>query len=173
MAILGALLGYVLPDMWLSNCVKRRQTLIERELAQFLDFWTSAVEAGLDLMPAVERIVVKLQGPLAHEFKLALQEVAVGYPRSVALEHLADRCGVPDLTQVIAVLVAAEQWGASVAEQLRACSQELWKQRTARARSRAGQISVAMQGPLLLLTLPGFLLMIMAPVAWHLQTLFN
>ena len=172
-AVLGGLLGAVYPDLWLNALLRKRQLRIERDLAQFLDYWTAAVEAGLDLMPAVERVSKRVTGPLAQEFHLALQEVDVGFPRAVALQHVSERCGVPDLSQVISVLVSADRFGTSVAEQLRVDYRELWLQRTARARMRAAQVGVAMRGPLLFLILPGLLVMMLSPVLWHLKTLFG
>lgn len=171
-AVIGAI-GLLLPDAWLKAKVKLRQTQIERELLQFCDYWLAAVEAGLELMTAVGRVAQRVSGPLGYEFRLAEQEVAVGYPTGVALTNLARRCGVTDLDQVVAVLIAADRYGTSIADQLRIAVRELRALRSARARQRAAQIGVSMKAPLLALILPGILLLMLAPVAFHLAALFQ
>lgn len=172
-AVVGAIMGAIYPGVWLQRQVRRRQLQIARDLSKFLALWTAAVEAGLDLMPAVERVCRRLPGPLATEFQLALQEVSIGYPPAMALKHVADRCGVADLTQVVSLLIGADRWGTSVAEQLRVATRELSGQRTARARAKAGQISVLMRGPMLACELPGLLILMLAPVMWQMQILFR
>lgn len=153
--ILGGLVGAMAPDYWLHKRIKQRQILIARDLSEFLDAWVEAVDSGLDLMPAVEQVAANMPGHLSDEFRLAGQEVMVGYDRTLALQNVASRCGVPELTQVMATLTSAERFGTSVADQLRAAAQQLHAQRLARARAKAAQIGVAMRGPLTLLILPG------------------
>lgn len=170
---LGGLVGAMVPDYWLQKRTRQRQISIARDLSEFLDAWVEAVDSGMDLMPAVEQVAANMPGPLSDEFRLANQEVIVGYDRSLALQNVASRCGVPELTQVMATLTSAERFGTSVADQLRAAAQQLHVQRLARARAKAAQIGVAMRGPLTLLILPGLFMMLLVPVLFHLVTAFR
>lgn len=170
---LGGIVGAIGPDYWLQKQIRQRQILIARDLSEFLDAWCEAVDSGLDLMPAVEQVAANMPGPLSTEFRLASQEVMIGYDRTTALQNVAARCGVPELTQVMATLTSAERFGSSVAEQLRAAAQQLHAQRLARARAKAAQIGVAMRGPLTLLILPGLFMMLLVPVLFHLISAFR
>jgi tight adherence protein C len=173
LALGGAVVGLYLPEMWLNGEIKKRQQHIERDLVQFVGLWHAAAEAGLDLMPAIDQIVRQVEGPLAQgpltaEFRRAAQQVSIGYSVSVALNQLAERCGVPELTGVINYLVMADRYGTGVVEPLRQAELNLLAQRTNQARSRAGAVNVALRGPMFMMIV-GMIIFLMGPVVLMLK----
>lgn len=163
LAVGGAVAGLVLPDMWLASEISKRQLRIREDLVQFVGLWRGAVEAGLDLMPAVERIIPEVKGPLSREFALAAHQVQVGRPLSVALYQVAERCGVPELTAVITALVQADRYGIGVIEPLRREEAHLLSQRANQARSKAAAVNVTLRMPMLLIML-GMIILLLGPV---------
>src|SRR5580700_3058405 len=64
-AITGAVFGYFLPELWLSDMTKARNLKLLKALPFFLDIVTMAVEAGLSLGSALQQALQQLPpGPL-------------------------------------------------------------------------------------------------------------
>jgi tight adherence protein C len=53
------ILGFVLPDIWLNDTRKRRESAVIRAMPIYLDFITMAVEAGLNLQSALGQAMEK------------------------------------------------------------------------------------------------------------------
>ena len=79
---IGLLIGFMLPDFYLSNRAQSRNATILRSLADALDLLTISVEAGLAFDAGVQRVTEKLKGPLSEEFKRAGQEMRIGKSRA-------------------------------------------------------------------------------------------
>ena len=92
--IIGALLGYTIPEFWLGGRVKKRQKAILLMIPDALDLLTISVRAGLGFDAALAKVVEKLQGPLSDEFRRALAEVRVGKARRDALRDIVARTEV-------------------------------------------------------------------------------
>src|SRR5262249_38507348 len=90
--VLGAVLGFWLPDVYLQAKISARQTSIKHHLPGFIDLSALALESGLDLLAAIERILEKMKpNVLRDELATLLQETRLGTPRKEALQHLAFR----------------------------------------------------------------------------------
>src|SRR5215472_14168916 len=78
LVIAGALgiLGWKVPDLWLSLQVDKRRTAITRALPDALDLIVVCVEAGNALEAALANVARKLRGPLAEELERTLQEIS-------------------------------------------------------------------------------------------------
>src|SRR3990172_255198 len=109
--LMFALVGWMLPGMWLKGRLKGRQKLVIKGLPDALDLVTTCVEAGLGLDGALARVAEKSSGPLAGELTRMLREVAMGKMRREELTELADRIGVEELTSFVNAIIQAEQLG--------------------------------------------------------------
>src|SRR5207247_8873005 len=67
-----AILGFLLPEFWLSRRIKRRQKQILLAVPDTLDLLTISVRAGLSFDGALAKVVEKTHGPLADVFRRAL-----------------------------------------------------------------------------------------------------
>ena len=117
-----AVVGYLLPNLWLKQRVQSRQKDIDRGLPDALDLMVTCVEAGLGLDAAVQRVAheIGLARPvLAEELTLTFLEVKAGVRRTDAFRRLADRTGVQDLKTLAATLNQTDLFGTSVARALR------------------------------------------------------
>jgi tight adherence protein C len=63
-----ALLGYILPGMWLQSTIDRRKQGIVKALPDALDLLTICVEAGLGFDSAMRRVAEKWESDLSMEF---------------------------------------------------------------------------------------------------------
>jgi tight adherence protein C len=164
--------GYVFPRTWLKGKVKHKQKLVIRSLPDNLDLITTCVEAGLGLDAALSRVAERGQGPLPAELQHMLRDVSMGKLRREAMQEMADRIGVEELTNFINSIIQAEQLGVGIAQVLRVQSDQLRMQRRQRAEKSAHEAPIKMIFPLVLLIFPSFLAVILAPAVIRIATAF-
>jgi tight adherence protein C len=170
---IGALLGFLLPTYWLRMKVSSRKHGIQRALPDALDMLTIGVEAGLAFETAMMRVGEKWDNPLTREFKRAVAEMRVGMSREDALTRMAGRCGVPELSTFVAVLVQSHQLGVSIAQVLHSQAAEMRMKRRQRAEELARQAGIKMIIPLALFILPSLFVVILGPAVPRLANLFS
>ncbi|MCH7809739.1 MAG: type II secretion system F family protein [Chloroflexi bacterium] len=165
-------LGYKLPRMWLKGRVKAKQKVVILGLPDNLDLITTCVEAGLGLDAALARVAEQSQGPLSIELQRMLRDVAMGKLRREAMQEMADRVGVEELSYFIASIIQAEKLGVGIAQVLRVQSDQLRMQRRQRAERLANEAPIKMIFPLVLLIFPAFLAVILAPAVIRISETF-
>jgi tight adherence protein C len=149
------------PSFWLSATIKKRRTEILLDLPYFIDLVTLSVEAGLDFQIALQRVVQKSDpGALRDELHLMLQEIKMGKTRAEALRALALRVGVQDITSFAAVLIQADQLGASIGQVLRAQADKMRTERFQRAEKAGAQAATKVLLPIMLFILPALFLVV-------------
>ena len=159
--------GVMLPFLWLARGARIRRQDIWKRLADAFDMVTVCVEAGLGLDAALRQVAGKAKGPLAEEVALTLREVAMGRPRREALEALAHRVDIPEMTTFVNAVIQAEQLGTSLGRVLRSQSYGLRTQRRQRAEEIANQAPVKMVFPLVVFMMPTFFIVTLGPIGIH------
>jgi tight adherence protein C len=161
--IIGALLGYTVPEFWLGGRVKKRQKAIIMMIPDALDLLTISVRAGLGFDAALGKVVEKLKGPLSDEFRRALAEVRVGKARRDALRDIVPRTEVGPLTNFIGAIIQAEQLGVSISKVLQVQSEQLRIERRQRAEEMAAKAPIKMLFPLVGCIFPSLFIVILGP----------
>ncbi len=162
-----ALLGFILPGMWLRSTMDRRKVNITRALPDALDLLTICVEAGLGFDSALKRVAEKWDNDLSTEFGRVLQEVQLGRIRREALRSMSDRLEVSDVTTFIAAVVQAEQLGVSLSKVLRIQSDQMRVKRRQIAEKKAQEAPVKMVVPMVFLIFPSLLLVLLGPAGFQ------
>jgi len=158
-------LGFIFPAMNIKERAKVRQKTIALQLPDTLDLLTISVEAGLDFMSAMRRVVEKHRpGPLKEELERFFKQTELGRPRREALREMANRVQLQDLSAVVSSLIQADRLGVSIGPILRAQSDMLRIRRGQRAEKAAQEAPVKMLAPLMVCILPSVFIMILAPV---------
>jgi tight adherence protein C len=160
-----AVLGFLMPRIWLGNRVRHRQKEILKSLPDAFDLITTCVEAGLGLDAALAKVAEKVEGPFAEELLISLKEISLGKMRRDALKELGERTGVPDLVSFINAVVQAETMGTSIASVLRVQAEQMRTRRRQRAEQQAYQAPVKMIFPLVLCIFPTLFIVILGPAA--------
>jgi len=166
LALAGAGLGYMLPNIVLGRLAKKRQHRIRLSLPDALDLLVVSVEAGLGLDQALVRVGDELSvthPDLSDELRLINLELRAGKPRSEALHNLGARTGVDDLVSLVAMLVQTDKFGTSVAQSLRVHSQSLRTKRRQRAEEAAAKTGVKMVFPLVFCIFPALYVVTLGP----------
>jgi tight adherence protein C len=157
--------GFYFPLANIRDRMRKRHATLMLELPDTLDLLAISVEAGLDFMTAMKRVVEKLKaGPLREELERFFKQIELGRPRREALRELADRAQLSDLNAVVSALVQADRLGASIGPVLIVQSDMLRKRRAQRAEKAAQEAPVKMLAPLLLCIFPAVFIMILGPV---------
>jgi len=163
---LAAGLGYLAPDVWLSNRVKARQTRLRLGLPEALDLLVICVEAGLSIDRATMRAAEELQisqRDIADELNLVYLEQRAGRPRSEAWTHAAERTGVDTIRSLASILIQADKFGTSIGKTLRAHADTLRTQRRQDAEEKAAKTTVKLVFPLVIFIFPSLFVVTLGP----------
>ncbi len=166
--ILGsaAIVGFILPELWLTSRVRRRQHRITIALPDALDLLVVCVEAGLGLDQALARVAEELRiahPNLSDELQLVNLEMRVGKSRTEALRELGVRTGVEDLKSLAAMLIQTDRFGTDLARSLRVHSDNLRTKRRQRAEEMAAKTTVKMVPPLVFFIFPALFAVLLGP----------
>ncbi len=159
--LIAFVFGNVFPYFFLANQADERKIKIYKDLPYKLDLLSMAVEAGLDFLSAVKRMVEKdtTKSPLIEEFFQFLQEVRMGKTKQEALLDLADRADVEALNSIVTAIIQAEKMGTPVAQVLKIQAESLRITRTQRAEKAAGEASVKIMFPLVFILMSTVLIL--------------
>ncbi len=159
------LLAYVYPMAWVNKMVAFRHRSIQRALPFVLDLLTLSVEAGLDFMTALRRIVEQRRvDELGEEIIQVFREVQVGKTRKEALRAMAERINHPDIRSVVSALVQADELGVGIATVLRIQSDQIRTRRFQRAEKLANEAPVKMLFPLVCFIFPAVFIVLLGPI---------
>ena len=164
--ILSGGAGWMYPDMWMKGKIERRQDQILKSMPFIVDLLALSTEAGLDFVGAIGKVVEKAKpSPLVEEMAQLLREIKVGSSRQTALREMGARIDMPQMNSFIAILISADQMGASIGKILRQQSESIRQERTLRAEKAGAKAASALNFPIFFLIVPAVFLMIFAPVA--------
>jgi tight adherence protein C len=164
--------AFLLPDFLLSSSARRRKERVRADLPDALDLLAVSVEAGLGFDGAVAKLTDHLEGPLADEFELTLNEMRIGTSRQDALKRMAERVPAPELVSFVRALVQADQLGISLGRILRVQAADTRNRRQAAAEEKAMKAPIKMLFPTVLFIFPAMFLVILGPAMMHLLELF-
>jgi tight adherence protein C len=161
----GAVIGYMMPQMWLTSRINRRQEGVIKALPDALDLMSICVEAGLGFDQALGKVYEKWDNELALGFGRVLKEIQLGKTRRDALKGLDASVGVSDLTSFTSAIIQADQLGVSISKVLKIQSEHMRIKRRQRAQEKAQQAPIKMMIPMVLLIFPTIWLVLMGPAA--------
>ncbi len=173
LTLLGMVVGYYAPDLFLYQRAHDRQERISKELADAIDLMTISVESGLAFDAAVQQVAHNTEGPLAEELSRVLREMQIGSSRADALRAMADRSNLDQLRSFISALVQADAFGIPIAQVLRVQSSEMRVKRRQRAEEKAQQVPVKMTVPLIFFILPCLFIAVLGPAAINIMDSFG
>ncbi len=157
--------GFFYPDVWLSGMIKKRADDVLRAMPFIVDMLALSVEAGLDFMAAIQRVIEKAPlSPLVEEFETLIRETKIGSSRAEGLRQLGWRVNVIEINSFCATLIAADSVGASIAPLLKQLSNELRVKRSSRAEQQGATAATKILIPMIFFILPAVLVAIFAPM---------
>lgn len=163
--------GYMYPDIWVSGLIKKRADDVLRAMPFIIDMLALSVEAGLDFMAAIQRVIEKAPpSPLVEEFETLIKETKIGSSRAEGLRQLGWRVNIIEINSFCATLIAADSVGASIGPILKQLSTELRVKRSSRAEQMGATAATKILIPMIFFILPAVLVAIFAPMLLKMMT---
>lgn len=165
-----AVLCYTMPDIWLQKTLEERKKKIRKELPIMLDFLIMSLRAGVELVPALERVSQQLKGPLGDELRQAWREIATGRSRAAALRAMAARTGEPDVERFVqSVIITEERGNANFTESLMEFSQYITESQKRRLEEEARKLPTKILAPIIIFIFIPLMMMLIMPVMTMLE----
>jgi tight adherence protein C len=165
-AICGFLLGFFGPMLVISMLASKRRKAIEQGLPEAIELLVIAVEAGLSLDDAIDRIVIELaesQPQVAYEMALTSADLKILPNREAALGKFAERVDLPSVKTFVNTLSQTMRYGTPLAQALRVVGGELRNDELMRLEENANRMPVMLTIPMVIFMLPSLFLIIGGP----------
>jgi len=114
--LIGALLGFFAPILYLRRQQGRRLIKFDNQLADMLSLMVNGLRAGYSIMQALEAVAKELPPPISDEFRRVVQEMQLGIPMDVSLENLTRRIPSKDLDLLVTAINVQREVGGNLAE---------------------------------------------------------
>ena len=160
-----AIVGYFYPDIWINGKIDKRKTDITKNMPFIVDMLALSVEAGLDFVAAMTKVIDKAPpSALTEEFETMIKETRVGASRAEGLRQLGWRCDTIQVSSFCATLIAADSVGANIGPILKTLSAEMRQKRSADAEKQGATAATKILFPMMILIMPSVGIIIMAPI---------
>ena len=170
----GGAVGYLLPQFYLGNRVKRRIQSHRDGFPDFMDLLVICADAGLSMEASLARIsqeIMETHPSLSDNLSIASAELRAGSPMSKALENLAARLAVPEANSFATLIQQSVELGSSITEALRVYSDDMRHRRLSTAEEKAYGLPAKLSVPLTLCILPVVMVVAMLPVIIRLMNM--
>ena len=114
--LIGAIVGFFLPRIWLGRRRASRLNAFNKQLPDTITLIANALRAGSSFLQAIEMVVRESTPPVATEFGRVVREVNLGLAFDVALENMVRRVRSDDLELMATAISIQHQVGGNLAE---------------------------------------------------------
>lgn len=162
----GLGLGYILPRRLLRWAAHRRQLAVKEEMPIVLNLMRLLFDAGLSIehtLKAISEQAKRITPELASEFAWVLTRIQQGQDRGEALEEMAKRIDVPELTETVAMIKQAARYGGSLRESLLRYLKLMEDRRMTDLRDKVGKLSGQMSIVMVLFLFPALMTFLAGP----------
>jgi len=163
LATFAALLGGIVPIMFLQVRANRTRKKMEDQFPVALDVFIRGLRAGHPIAAALDLLTVELPDPIGSEFGLVVDEVTYGADLRDALGAMAERWDSDDMRMFVTSLSVQSETGGNLAEVLENLSMVIRERHSmllkVRALSSEGRMTAVMLTALPVLSFTGLFLM--------------
>jgi tight adherence protein C len=171
--ILGAIVGYIGPSMYLDRRIARRRNQHRSGFPDFMDLLVVCADSGLSMEAAMDRVGRELGDTypsLCANIHMANLEIRAGRTMTEALEHFGDRLGLEEARSFATLIQQSAELGSSITEALRVYSDDMRHKRLSRAEEKAYSLPAKLSLPMMLCIFPVLFVVILLPVFVRLYT---
>ncbi len=123
--LLGLILGWLGPGLYVRFRRARRLALFNAQLPDMLNLMVNSLRAGYSTQQAMEAVSRELPAPISTEFRRVVQELQIGIPMERALDNLLRRVPSDDLDLVVTAILIQREVGGNLAEVLETISETI------------------------------------------------
>ncbi len=158
-------LGYKLPYIYCRMEKQKRDNSVLIEFPFFVDLLALSIEAGLEFINALQKIVMKVkkESILSKEINIVLQDIKIGSSRQEALRGLEARLDLPEVSSFVNLVIDSSQTGVGIGEVLKQQSHQIRAERFIKAEKKGAKASVHILIPMALFIIPAIFIAVMAP----------
>jgi tight adherence protein B len=146
-AIIGLILGFVGPYVFLSVKESRRHSAFLEQMPNALQLMAGGLSAGYSLPQAVDSVMKECEAPTSTELSRAMIETRLGVDLTDALDGVADRMHSKDFSWVVMAIRIQRDVGGNLAEVLTTLAETLRERERLRRQvevlSAEGRLSAA------------------------------
>jgi tight adherence protein B len=114
--LVGALIGFFLPRLWLARRRNGRLNAFNKQLPDTITLIANALRAGSSFLQAIELVVRESRPPISTEFSRVIREVNLGLPFEQAMENMVRRVKSDDLELMATAISIQHTVGGNLAE---------------------------------------------------------
>jgi tight adherence protein B len=115
-AVVGGIVGFFIPPIYVNQAKKRRLKSFDNQLGDMLNLMVNGLRAGFSTLQAMEAISHEMPPPISDEFRRVVQEMQLGITMEEALDHLMRRINSDDLDLVVTAMNVQREVGGNLAE---------------------------------------------------------
>lgn len=166
--LMGAFIGWVLPDIGIKNAAQKREEILGKAMPDALDLMVICAEAGLGMDAAFDRVgreIAPTAPELSEEIQMTGIELNFLPDRHKALQGLSERVPLPSVIALVNTLIQTEKYGTPLAQSLRVLSGEMREERMMKAEEKAARLPAVLTVPMILFILPPLFVVLIGPAA--------
>jgi tight adherence protein B len=125
MAVMVAIIGGVLPILYIAQIRKKRLIKFNSQLPDTLDLLGRSLAVGHAFTESLHQVASEMPDPIAREFRITYEEQKLGLSTKAALDRLAERVPLLDLRLCITAMHIQRETGGNLAEILEKVAQTI------------------------------------------------
>src|SRR5271166_691603 len=171
--IVGGIIGYVGPSMYIDRRIAKRRTEHGAGFPDFMDLLVVCADSGLSMEASLERVGREIGDSypsLCANIHMANLEIRAGRTMTDALEHLGDRLGLEEARSFSTLIQQSAELGSSITDALRVYSDDMRHRRLSRAEEKAYSLPAKLAIPMMICIFPVLFVVILLPVVVRLYT---
>lgn len=168
--LVAFIVGVLLPIFYLRYLLAQRRQVLLENLPDILDLLAVSVQAGLGLDGALQKVVDKMHNPLSRELQRMLRELRMGITRRQALERLAERCEIMEISMFASAVIQSDRMGIGIAQVIEVQAENMRDKKMQIIREKAAKMPMKLLFPLMVFIFPTVFIVVLGP---RLVTLLN
>lgn len=111
-----AVLGWMIPPMYLKTLAARRQKAFINQLGDTIGLMANSLRAGYSLLQTIELVSREAPAPMSDEFRRVVREVGLGVSTQQALNNLLRRVPSEDLDLMVSAINIQHEIGGNLGQ---------------------------------------------------------
>lgn len=116
MILLGLILGYFIPKIFVKTRQKARLKAFNNQLGDGITLMANGLRAGYSLLQAMEAVGRELPPPMSDEFRRVVREIGLGVDSDKAFNNLLRRVPSDDLDLMVTAIGVQQEVGGNLSE---------------------------------------------------------
>jgi len=115
-AVVGAILGYFVPRIWVGRRIGGRLNAFNKQLPDTITLLSNSLRAGSSFLQSIELVSRETPPPMGSEMGRVVREVNLGLGMEEALANMVRRIKSDDLDLMVTAIGVQQQVGGNLAE---------------------------------------------------------